>query len=247
MYLDADEVLVKEDLDKLRALTGRTWREAFYLVETNYTGEAGDGTALTHNALRVFRNRPEYRFEGRLHEQITQHLPAYAPERIEQTSVRLEHYGYLGIVRDARDKSRRNIDLLRAQQAESAPTPFLHFNLGSEYAAAGDGPAALAEFERAWAMIESEPEAEPTSSRRRWSPARQGAAGVRALPRTRSPVPPTVSAFPGFTDLVLEQAYASLALGREDDARRLFAQCMKMGDAPFVTPPRSGAARTSRA
>src|SRR5205807_9238370 len=62
MYLDADEVLVAEDAQRLRALTGHTWREAFYLVETNYTGEIDDGTALTHNALRVFRNRPQYRF-----------------------------------------------------------------------------------------------------------------------------------------------------------------------------------------
>ena len=249
MYLDADEVLVQEDVDKLRAVTGRTWREAFYLVETNYTGEAGDGTALTHNALRVFRNRPEYRFEGRLHEQIAQHLPAYAPERIEQTSVRLEHYGYLGSVRDARDKSRRNIDLLKAQQAESAPTPFLHFNLGSEYAAAGDGPAALAEFERAWAMIESDPEAgayefTPTLASRLVKALRVCGRPTDAIARADD----GLQRFPGFTDLVLEQAYASLALGREDDARRLFAQCMKMGDAAFALHghPRA-AARTSRA
>src|SRR6202042_930105 len=39
MYLDADEVLVTEDIEQLRSLTGRTWREAFYLVETSYTGE----------------------------------------------------------------------------------------------------------------------------------------------------------------------------------------------------------------
>src|SRR6201992_401844 len=56
MYLDADEVLVSEDVEQLRALTGRTWREAFYLVETSYTGELGDGGALVNNALRVFRN-----------------------------------------------------------------------------------------------------------------------------------------------------------------------------------------------
>ena len=40
MYLDADEVLVADDVKRLRALTGRTWREAFYLVETSYTGDA---------------------------------------------------------------------------------------------------------------------------------------------------------------------------------------------------------------
>ena len=76
IYLDADEVLVPEDVDRLRDLTGRTWREAFYLVETSYTGELGDGAAITNNALRVFRNRPHYRFEGRLHEQIAHNLPA---------------------------------------------------------------------------------------------------------------------------------------------------------------------------
>jgi Glycosyl transferase family 2 len=102
IYLDADEVLVTEDAKRLKALTGRVWREAFYLVETSYTGELGDGGAITNSALRVFRNRPHYRFEGRLHEQIAQHLPLYAAGRIEQSSVRVEHYGYLGAVRDAK-------------------------------------------------------------------------------------------------------------------------------------------------
>ena len=105
IYLDADEVLVRGGRRLLRSLTGRTWREAFYLSETNYTGDSEDGTAVTHNALRVFRNRPEYRFEGRVHEQIAHRLPAYLPERIEATSVRIEHYGYLGVVRDEREKS----------------------------------------------------------------------------------------------------------------------------------------------
>ncbi|MGZ4249651.1 MAG: glycosyltransferase family 2 protein, partial [Solirubrobacteraceae bacterium] len=138
MYLDADEVLVAEDVKRLRALTGRVWKEAFYLVETSYTGDIEDGSAVTNSALRIFRNRPHYRFEGRLHEQIAHHLPTYAHNRIEQTSVRVEHFGYLGAVRDAKEKSTRNIDLLRAQQRDSAPSAFLHFNIGTEYAVIGD-------------------------------------------------------------------------------------------------------------
>ena len=127
IYLDADEVLVAEDADRLRELTKRVWREAFYLVETNFTGDLSDGEALTHNALRVFRNRPEYRFEGRLHEQIANKLPAFNPERLEATTVRVEHYGYLASVRDAKEKSRRNIELLEQQAAEggSGPVPAL--------------------------------------------------------------------------------------------------------------------------
>jgi glycosyltransferase involved in cell wall biosynthesis len=233
MYLDADEVIFREDLDKLRALTGRTWREAFYLVETNYTGEEGDGMALTHNALRVFRNRPEYRFEGRLHEQIAQHLPGYLPERIEHTTVRVEHYGYLGSVRSAKEKSRRNIELLKAQQAESPPTPFLHFNLGSEYAAADDAAAALAEFERAWAMIQSEQdvlgyEFVPTLMVRLVKALRFTGRAEDAIARADE----GLKLFPGFTDLVFEQATASVVLGRRQDAVRYYKQCIELGDAP---------------
>ena len=84
MYLDADEVLVDGDGPRLRELLGRTWREAFFLTETNHTGDLEDGTAVTHNALRMFRNRPEYRFEGRVHEQFAHKLPAYLPERLER-------------------------------------------------------------------------------------------------------------------------------------------------------------------
>jgi tetratricopeptide (TPR) repeat protein len=233
MYLDADEVLVTEDLGRLRALTGRTWREAFYLVETNFTGDLEEGTAVTHNAMRVFRNRPEYRFSGRLHEQIGQTLPGYLPERLEQTSVRLEHYGYLGAVRDAKEKSRRNIELLIAAQAESPETPFLHFNLGSEYAAAGDAQAALAEFQRAWEMVEADPggavyEFTPSLVARLVKTLRVCGHPEEAIERARD----GLARFPGFTDLVLEQASCAVALGREADAIAYYERCLELGDAP---------------
>ncbi len=233
MYLDADEVLVSEDVERLRALRGHTWREAFYLIETNFTGDISDGTAVTHNALRIFRNRPEYRFEGRLHEQIGQRLPGYLPERIEQTLVRLEHYGYLGAVRDAKGKSRRNIELLRAQQAESPPSAFLHFNLGSEYAAAGDGTEALREFEAAWEMVENEDaggayEFTPALVARLVKSLRVCGRPQDAIERARD----GLARFPNFTDLVFEQATAALALGREAEAIAFFERCIELGDAP---------------
>src|SRR3954463_8364763 len=157
MYLDADEVLVEEDAARLRALTGHTWREAFSLVETNYTGDAEDGTAMTHNALRMFRNRPEYRFKGRLHEQMAYALPGYLTERIEYTQLRIEHYGYLGVVRDAKDKSRRNLELLQQQVAEGMESAFQSFNLGSEYLALGELETSVEHFEKAWRMLETDP------------------------------------------------------------------------------------------
>jgi len=233
MYLDADELLVREDAVLLRSLMGRTWREAFYLSETNHTGDSDDGTAVTHNALRVFRNRPEYRFEGRLHEQIAHCLPGYLPERIEATSVRVEHYGYIRAVRDAREKSKRNIELLRLQQAESHPTPFLHYNLGCEYAAAGDRAAALAEFERAWGLLE----AASNRDSYKFAPAllNRLVKALRVCGRAQEALALADKGrerFPGFTDLVLEQARAAIALGQEEQAIELCERCIEMGDAP---------------
>ena len=155
LYLDADEVLVADDVPRLRALTGQSWRECFFLAETNYFGEEEHGTAVALSALRMFRNRPHYRFAGRLHEQISQHMPGYLPERILDSDVRIEHYGYLGVVRDAKDKKQRNIELLLAQKSESDTDPFLHFNLGSEYFAVGDAATALREFQQSWDMLKA--------------------------------------------------------------------------------------------
>ncbi|HTB49623.1 MAG TPA: glycosyltransferase, partial [Solirubrobacteraceae bacterium] len=231
LCLDADEVLVGGDTPLLRALTARTWREAFYLSETNYTGDLEDGTAVTHNALRVFRNRPGYRFEGRLHEQIAHCLPGYLPERLESSGVRIEHYGYLGVVRDTREKSRRNIELLRLQQAESPPNAFLHYNLGSEYAAGGEHAAALAELERSWQLLDALAERDsyefaPALMSRLVKALRACGRNEEAIARAQE----GLERFPGFTDLLLEQALAAIALEQPERATELLERCIEMGD-----------------
>jgi tetratricopeptide (TPR) repeat protein len=231
IYLDADEVLVADDIAVLRGLTSQVWREAFYLLETSYTGEEDDGTGVVHNTLRVFRNRDEHRFEGRLHEQITG-LPHDVPGRIEQTTVRIQHYGYLGSVRDAKAKSQRNIELLRAQSLDSAPSAFLHFNLGMEYAAIGDPANAVSELERAWALVRAQ-----GLERRDYVPAllvRLANSLVRAgRPEDAIALADeTLALFPGFTDLVFAQAWALVALQRGDEAVAAWQRCLDMGDAP---------------
>jgi glycosyltransferase involved in cell wall biosynthesis len=232
MYLDADEVLVEGEGERLRELLGHTWREGIFVVETNHVGEMEDGAAVQHSALRLFRNRPEYRFEGRVHEQFAHKLPSF-PERIEYSRVRIEHFGYLGAVRDAKEKSRRNLELLQRQLAEGVDTPFLHFNLGSERAAAGDVAGSLIHLARAWDKLADDPERLemgyfPSLSARlvkalnangRHADAIEQADAVRAL-------------LPEFTDVVLEQALAHRSLGERDRAIAKFEEAIAMGDAP---------------
>ncbi len=233
MYLDADEVLVEDDAAELRALTGQTWREAFFIVETSYLGELGTGAAMVSIAPRIFRNRSDYRFSGRLHEQIFETLPAHLPGRVAQSSVRVEHYGYLGAVREAKEKSRRNIEILKKQAATAPETPFLHFNLGSEYCAAGDPQTGVAELRQAREMLARDGTLAACvfapllfsrlvvalrSCDRPAEAAEAAAAGLKILP--------------DFTDLVLEQAKIAELTGDPDAAETLYRRCLAMGDAP---------------
>jgi len=232
LYLDADEVLVDGDGPRLRELLGHTWREGVFLTETNHVGDLEDGAAVQHNALRLFRNRPEYRFEGRVHEQFAHKLPTL-PERIAYTQVRIEHFGYLGAVRDAKEKSRRNLELLERQVAEGVDTPFLHFNLGSERAAAGDVAGSLVHLSRAWEKLAEDPERleygyYPSLSARLVKALNANGRHQEAIAQADQ----ILAELEGFTDLVLEQAMAHRGLGDRDAAIRELERCIAMGDAP---------------
>ncbi len=240
MYLDADEHMEAEDARLLRPLLARTWREGFYLVETNYTGGTETGAAVTHMALRLWRNRSQYRFAGRIHEQKTHTMPTYLPERFEPTPIRVRHYGYLNQRIASKDKSQRNIQLLQ-QEAEEARTPFTDYNLGSEYIVLGDFAEARIHLDRAWDAIRE-----------------QGLQSIGYAPllvsrvaRARrelgdhdaaiAAVEEGLALYPDHTDLVLESAVSARSRGDLVRAAALAERCLEMGDAPAAYAATMGA------
>jgi tetratricopeptide (TPR) repeat protein len=195
---------------------------------------------VTHLALRIFRNRPEYRFEGRIHEQKTRNMPTYLPERFETAPVRMLHYGYLkGRVAD-KDKSRRNLELL-VQEAGEGTSAFTEYNLGSEYVRLDDHARAREHFERAWSLLGSG-----------WLDVGYAAILVTRLAAARRQTGDLagakavllqgVAAFPDHTDLVLELAACIANDGDLEEAEQLARRCLEMGDAParYVATAGSG-------
>src|SRR5581483_5901773 len=176
--------------------------------------------------------RPEYRFTGRIHEQKTDEMPTYLPERFEATQIRLLHYGYLKSRIQARDKARRNIELLE-QQAREGASAFTAFNLGSEFLALGEAARARAHFDAAWDAVRTEESwtaigyAPLLASR--VVKARREAGDVAGARRA---IEQGLAAFPDHTDLVFEAALCAHAEGRADEAARLATRCLEMGDAP---------------
>jgi glycosyltransferase involved in cell wall biosynthesis len=233
LRLDADEELVAEDATRLRALAGEVWHEASYLREIDDSGEqeVGAGTAIPF--LRMFRNRPEYRFHGRVHEQIIDTLPQGLPELIGRSTVRVMHYGYRDEVRSAKGKSQRNLELLEAQRRDGDDSAFLHFNLGSEYFALQRYDKCLDQFSLAWRLVLAE------------GIDRAGFASVLAIKRTRALraagqheqavafAGEALEHFPDFTDLVYEQGLSLNELGRDRQATACFEHAIAMGEAPL--------------
>lgn len=234
LIIDADEILVDDDAVRLRELASKTWREAFYLVEFNHTGDLDDGTAVAHNALRLVRNRPEYRYEGLVHEQIARHLPGFLPDRFEVSKVRMDHFGYLGAVREAKDKSNRNLQLLLDQLAGGEDGAFVHFNLGSEYSIMpGEDARALEHFEAAWERITDDPFCTSYGFFPALAKRYVGAlAGAAQYARVDEAAAFTLERLKDFTDIVFEQGRAAMAAGEHERARELFERCLEMGDAP---------------
>lgn len=86
IVLDADEIIAPDDFGKLRKIICNTDRDAFYLIQRNYTTirndwrwtpidkpekESGEYTGYVRNPnMRLFRNRCGIHFRGAVHETV---------------------------------------------------------------------------------------------------------------------------------------------------------------------------------
>ena len=247
----------------LRALTGRTWREAFYLVETNFTGDIEDGTARHPQRAARVPQPPRVPLQGPpARADRLRRCPATCPSASSTRQLRIEHYGYLGVVRDAKDKSRRNLELLLSSRSPRAPeSAFLHFNLGSEYARARRERAPRStSFEKAWEMIADRPAAATPTA---FMPDARRAGSSRALrdlgaprgrdrarrrgPRAASPASPTSSssrrcdAAPAATTRGAPRC--SSAASRWATRRRRYSATVGCGTLPVADRARADPAR----
>jgi len=91
-------------------------------------------TRVTH--VKLIRNRPDLRFEGRIHEQILPAIQA-AGGRVEFTDLFVVHSGYDTSPEGQKHKLERDLELLHLELNEQPDHPFTLFNLGMTYTDAG--------------------------------------------------------------------------------------------------------------
>jgi len=147
-FLDADEELAAGGGEVLRRLAGAGNVEGYFVKITNYLGNEGWIEPCPDLVFRLFRNRPEYRFRGAVHEQIVDVILEKNRQAAYRIADGLEilHYGYLDRQIDDKDKKARNMDIIRRELENDPENRLLRYHYGVELYRAGRYGEAAAEL-----------------------------------------------------------------------------------------------------
>ncbi len=223
-WMDADDVLPPDSGQELRRTVERAKESALGVVAQVRCpagpGEFGE-TVVDH--VKLFRNRPDLRFELRIHEQI---LPSIrrADGEIGQSGIEVVHAHYDTSPEGQRRKRERDRRLLELDLREHPDHPFVHFNIGMTAVHERDYERAIEHLRRSIEL------AEPHESHVRKTYAllasthRARGDGLRALEVCRE----GRRIYPDDPELMFNEALAQQLMGRlpeaADTLRKLLAR-----------------------
>lgn len=245
LFLDADEQLDEATKPQLLEYARHAELSALLLQIRNQIGPEQDQGATIHPVLRMFRNDPAHRFEGRIHEQISFSILRKNPSaRFHLTDVIIHHYGYRTQVVAEKNKLQRNMELLELALAEDPDNTFHRYNIGVEYLRNNRASDALEAFRTArrsagfeqlsYAHLVLKYESLSLQLLGRWEEAAVAAKEGAAV-------------FPDYTDLWHYIAICSASAGRYRMALEAAEKALEMGAAParYHTEDGMGTFRTA--
>ena len=150
-WMDSDDIIDESNGRKLQALAAGASDPHIlgFVMQVHCPGISGDDetdlTVVDH--VKLIRNRPELRFEGRIHEQVLPSIRAVGGE-VTFTDVFVKHSGADRSPEGRRRKLDRDFRLLRLDLQDRPDHPFVLFNLGMTFADAGDHQQACESLER---------------------------------------------------------------------------------------------------
>lgn len=226
IYLDADEELVAEDRAALREVLKDQAHEGFYLQELNFAGTRPSFDQLTNETCRLFRNRPSYRFTGRIHEQI---LPAILDSggRVGRVPIHLRHYGYLDSDIGSKQKCERNLRIAEAEVKQSPKNPFAWYNLGMEYLRLRDFEKALEANRRAFLNL---PNLNVLYAPRLLRNLVASLIGLKRYEEALKVLADAIEAYPDYTDLLFQKGLIELEQRDFTKASETFLRCVRQGE-----------------
>jgi glycosyltransferase involved in cell wall biosynthesis len=137
LWLDADDVLLPEDLERIKNLVQTAKAKKAYGFLIKNSQDAGL-TGAVFNQIRLFPNQPEIRFVGRVHEQVMPSLQALGMP-VEFMDIRVVHTGYTD-PETVKFKQRRNLELMQddIERSPGSVNAMKFFAMGNAYLDLGE-------------------------------------------------------------------------------------------------------------
>ncbi|HOK15053.1 MAG TPA: glycosyltransferase family 2 protein [Candidatus Kapabacteria bacterium] len=125
IFLDADEVLLPFSSEQNQKIFQDDRIGGVSCIIKNYLTD--DRTSfIEHRYTRIFRNHPKIRYQGAVHEQISESIFELGLEIIE-ADITIEHFGYID---NSTEKKQRNLELIKKELAQN-PSDYLLFHLAN--------------------------------------------------------------------------------------------------------------------
>ena len=151
-WMDADDTLPPECGRKLHDLAALAEdRITGFLMQVQIPPAPGESGFTVVDHVKLFRNLPGLRFEGRIHEQILEPLYRLGGA-VERTNLYVVHSGYDYSPEGQAKKRERDLTILAKDLAERPDHPFVLFNLGMTAHHLKDYAKAIASLERCLAV-----------------------------------------------------------------------------------------------
>lgn len=157
--IDTDEILASLDWEQLQTAITAHPKSVGHVKRLDYF-ETDDGLKRYDVMIERLYDRRYYQFQGAIHEALVPITDI--PYTSYETSVVIDHAGYLGNAETLREKAERNLALLEKEIAEKPNDPYPYFQTAQSYLLMRDKDRACTYFQ---AAIERDPPPEADYTR----------------------------------------------------------------------------------
>jgi len=157
LVLDADETLTSASGPAMREAICDPNAQAWSVTIDNIDPQ---GRITPSASVRLFRNRPEIRFNRPVYESVSDSLRALQITTVNPCDVHLHHVGTLPEVLAMTDRHSRNLAILKRRVAEEGEDVFSAYQLACSLRATADYDEAMDAWESAFQNVQQLPRAE---------------------------------------------------------------------------------------
>ena len=152
LCLDADERLDANSRPIIEQAMADSGVDAYDLTICSYLTDGPSPEVEISTRCSLFRRRPEYRFEGRVREQVGRAVVA-SGGRAGRCQAVIYHHGYRPDVKNNRQKHKKCVELLRKELEANPSDAYYLYHLGAELAAHGEHSEAVPSLAKAAELL----------------------------------------------------------------------------------------------